>query len=298
METAAFPHGVITANLTPLQENLKVHRELLVEHCEYLLHHGSDGLAVLGTTGEAQSFSVEERKEIVEMLADIDRDQIMLGVGCCSYVETQELIEHAVDHGISRFLVLPPFYYKAVDDEGLFQYFDQLINGVGSHSIKMFLYHFPKLAGVSFSMPLVERLVSSFPDTIVGMKDSTGDWPHMKEVLDAVPGFNLYAGTERYLIEALKHGGCGCISATANVTCTLAAQALRAWSSSGDESVQRHLIEVRSAFEGLPFTGALKAILAYQYGNRNWLNVRPPNRILEGQPLDHLIANLKKATFL
>ncbi|MBX2817746.1 MAG: dihydrodipicolinate synthase family protein [Saprospiraceae bacterium] len=292
-----FSDGVITAPLTPLQEDLSLHSELMLDHCQQLLERGCNGLAVLGTTGEASSFSVQERKQVLESLSSIDPQQIMLGTGCCSFQDTIELTKHGLDHGVTNFLMLPPYYYKQVDDVGLLQYFDKVINAVASSSLNIYLYHFPKLAGVAFSDHLLEMLLTAHPESIVGMKDSTGDWTHMESVLDAHPGFRLYAGTETYLLETLKKGGCGCISATANVTASLAVQSYRAWTEHQDVSLHQDLIKVRKTFEGLPFTGALKGYLAATTGDRTWLNVRPPNQILEGDKLQTLLQQLDRLEF-
>jgi len=289
MNRSFFSAGAITANLTPLNADLTVDEGLLQDHCRFLLNNGSDGLALLGTTGEANSFSVAERKQIVEAMDEFDRDKLMVGTGCCAYTETIELTQHALDHGITNFLMLPPYYYKQVDDEGMLAYFDKIIGSVGAERLHIYLYHFPKLAGVSFSHDLVTELLHAFPETIVGMKDSTGDPQHMQEVREMFPGFRLYAGTEKYLLENLEGGGVGCISATANVTISLIASTLAQWHANGSKSGNDYLVKVRKSFEGLPFTGALKSYLAEKTQNEAWLNVRPPNHPITPNQLDDLI---------
>jgi len=164
-----LPHGVFTANLTPLNNDLSVDYELLIAHCLWLLDHGSNGIALLGTTGEANSFTLEERIEMIEKVAisALPMEQLMVGTGCCSYQDTITLTRKAMDVGIEGILLLPPFYYKQVDDEGMLKYFDQLINGVQNDRMRIYLYHFPKMAGVGFSTPLFKKLVKAFPGIVV-----------------------------------------------------------------------------------------------------------------------------------
>jgi len=158
----------------------------------------------------------------------------------------------------------------------------------------MYLYHFPKMAGVSFSHDSVRKLIKAFPETIVGMKDSSGDAQHMQEIREMFPGFRLYAGTETYLFENLVDGGAGCISATANVTVKLIADTLRTWQEDNQKADVEYMIKVRRSFEGLPFSGALKSYLANATGNTEWLNVRPPNQTLAKSLLQNLLKNEEK----
>lgn len=294
-------NGVFTASLTPLNADLSVNYNALIEHCQWLLQNGSDGIALLGTTGEANSFTMEERIEMIEKVvkAGIPAERLMVGTGCCAYTDTIELTKFAVSQRIGGILLLPPFYYKQVDDEGLAKYFDLVINGVQSDQLKIYLYHFPKMSGVGFSAGLLDHLIKEYPRQIVGMKDSSGDFEHMKSVLEAHPGFKLYAGTEKLLLDILKIGGAGCISATANVTTALAGRVYQAWKSDeAAEDLQSYLSKVRSSFEGLPFTGALKAYLATQDSEDAWLSVRPPNRLINQDKLKDLSDRLKELQFI
>lgn len=274
-----LPNGVYTAGLTPMKEDLSVDYDTLIAHCHILLNSGSDGLALLGTTGEANSFTVKERFEFISVIAesDLPANRIMVGTGCCAYNDTIALTKHAVRSGFGGILMLPPFYYKQVDDRGLAKYFDLVINGVNDDRLRIFLYHIPKMSGIYFSPTLVERLIAEYPGVVVGMKDSSGDWEHMQFVLKSIPGFKLFAGTERLLLPTLRAGGAGCISATANVTIGLAAEVLRNWQSANADFLQEHLTKVRTTFEAHPFVPILKQILAKIRNNPTWLNMRPPN---------------------
>ena len=298
--SSALPEGVFTAALTPLNEDLSVNYELLVRHCRFLLEQGSKGLALLGTTGEANSFSLAERKEILEktISGGISASTLMVGTGCCSLPETIALSKHALEAGVGGLLVLPPFYYKQVAESGLMRYFELFIEGVNDDRLRIYLYHFPKMSGLAFSIPFIQKLRVKYPDFITGIKDSSGEVENMKQMIREIPGFKVYAGTERYLLDVLKAGGAGCISATANVTISLAARVYSLWKKGEDtESLNAHMVKVRSAFEGLPFTGALKSWLADVQKNDSWLHVRPPNEKLDETSLSQLKADLSQLNF-
>ncbi len=295
-----LPDGVFTATLTPLNQDLSVDFALLYTHCDWLLKNGSNGIALLGTTGEANSFTIKERHEIIDQTIKqgIPANQIMVGTGCCAYADTIKLTKQAIQAGIDSILLLPPFYYKQIDEDGLLNYFHLVINGVQASNLKIYLYHFPKMAGVGYSTSLVLRLIEEFPGVIVGMKDSTGDWNHMQEILKVIPGFKFYAGTEKYLLDTLSAGGVGCISATANVTSMLAGQVYQLWKDrAAPDELNEHLKAVRSAFDGLPFTGALKSIISKWTGMDNWSNLRPPNSLLSRESLDQLEQKLINLNF-
>ena len=295
-----FPKGVITATLTPLHADLSVDTQALSRHINWLLNHGSQGIALWGTTGEANSFSSKERMAALEALVQkgIATDKLMVGSGCCALPDTIELTKHAIELGAGGILLLPPFYYKQVTDVGLYQVIEKIVTTIDDNRLHIYLYHFPKMSGISFSMDLIERLISDFPDAIVGIKDSSGDLGHMKKLLSNIPGFRVYAGTEKLLLENLDLGGVGCISATANVTIGLIAKVYAHWiQNQSAHLAQERATLVRSLFEGLPFTGALKAYLATHHNNPDWLNIRPPNTIIDSGDLSKLLTNLKNVGF-
>jgi len=297
---AALPNGAYTAALTPLKKDLSIDHKALALHSNWLLENGSTGILLMGTTGEANSFSVAERKELLDeaIKRGVPAEKLMVGTGCCAFPDTVALTKHAVGHNVGGVVVLPPFYYKQVTEDGLMKSFDLLINQVGGQGPEIYLYHFPKMAGVAFSLSLIQRLVKEYPGIIVGMKDSTGDFENVKRTIENVPGFNVYAGTEKLLLDTLKTGGAGCISATANVTIPLVAEVFKTWQTGKSaDQMQDHLIAVRTAFEGLPFSGALKSLISKWTGNVDWLNVRPPNTLLDSKDLNTLEARLQALNF-
>jgi 4-hydroxy-tetrahydrodipicolinate synthase len=218
----------------------------------------------------------------------------MLGTGCCSYVDTVKLTRQAVDHGIKSILLLPPFYYKQIDDEGLLKYFYRVVDEVGETDLEIYLYHFPKMTGLSFSHALLEKLLIRYPRNFVGMKDSGGDFNHMKSIVENFPGFKLFAGTEKYLLDVLRLGGAGCISATANVTIAKCMEVFNHWQDPQANTLQTELTDERNIFEGLPFIGILKQCMAYISDNDQWLHVRPPNSLVPEIELSKVIARMSK----
>ncbi|MEM8890732.1 MAG: dihydrodipicolinate synthase family protein [Bacteroidota bacterium] len=291
--------GVLTANLTPLKADLSVDHEKLVEHCHWLLGHGSDAIAVLGTTGEANSFTVDERMTALESLikGGIPADKIMLGTGCCAFPDTVKLSKHALSHGVKDLLLLPPFYYKATD-EGLKEYFKLLLERIDNPEVRLYLYHIPQMSGISFSIELTKELASIYPNNIVGMKDSSGNWEHMSGIVKEIPGFQMFAGTEKFLLDILKVGGVGCISATANATSARAQEVYQAFVEGKDaDGLQDALTAVRKSFEGFVFVSALKAKFSDWQGNTNWEHMRAPNVPLSAEDKAALNARLEAVDF-
>lgn len=270
--------GVIAPVLTPFDETGKADAKRFIEHARWLLAQGCTGLAPFGTTSEANSLSLFERLELLEALVEsgIPADKLMPGTGACAIPDAVRLTRHAVDMGCPSVLMLPPFYYKAVEDEGLFRFFDSVIDQVGKPALKVYLYHIPPVAQVGFSHDLISRLLSAFPDTIRGLKDSSGNWGHTKSIIESFPELNVFSGSEVTLLDNLRAGGAGCISATANVN----ARGLRdLFDHSGDldaDDRQAKTTSLRLAIQELPVIAFLKAIIAEMRGDAGWRTVRPP----------------------
>src|SRR5215470_4694475 len=218
--------GVLAPVVTPFKADLSPDRERFIKHCRWLLSQDC-GLAPFGTTSEANSMSKDERMSLLAALvaASIDPSRMMPGTGCCSITETVELTAHAVRHGCAGALMLPPFYYKDISEEGLYRYFSEVVQRVGDARLRIYLYHIPPVAMVGITPKLVERLLKACPSAIAGMKDSSGDWNNTKTFLDAFAGgnrqsgsdFDVFVGSESFLLANMRYGGAGTISATANV---------------------------------------------------------------------------------
>src|ERR1700751_4538193 len=218
--------GVLAPVVTPFKADLSPDRTRFIGHCRWLLSQNC-GLAPFGTTSEGNSLSTSERISLLDTLlaAGVDPSRIMPGTGCCSITETVELTAHAVKHGCADALMLPPFYYKNISEEGLYRYFSEVVQRVGEERLRIYLYHIPSVAMVGITPKLVERLLKAYPNAIAGMKDSWGDWNNTKMFLDAFAGgdgpsgseFDVFVGSESFLLANMRNRGAGTISATANV---------------------------------------------------------------------------------
>lgn len=275
--------GVNAAVLTPMTPDYAPDVALMAKHCRWLLAHGCDGLGVLGTTGEATSFSVAERIAVMEGLiaAGIPPARLMPGTGCAALTDTVELTRRAKALGCAGVLVLPPFYYKNPPEDGLFAYFSEVIQRVGG-GIKVYLYHFPQQSAVPFSLGLIERLLRAFPGTIKGVKDSSGDYANMKAMIDAFgrDGFEVYTGSDEFLLRLLREGGAGSITAAANVNAAVAARVVASFRQ-GDEAAaaaaQAVLTATRRVCTSVPLIAGLREIVARATGNPAWRTIRPPH---------------------
>lgn len=294
-----LPNGVFAASVTPLKSDYTIDHEALVAHCNWLLANGNNGICFMGTTGEANSFSVEERIAALDYLIDkgFPAEKLLVGTGCCALTDSIKLTKHATSKKVGGVLMLPPFYYKGLTDEGLMEYFSIIIEEVANPDLRIYLYHFPKMTSVPFTLNFVKQLINKYPDTVVGMKDSGGDWSNMKAFLDAFPGFKLYSGTEKYFLDVLRAGGAGVISATTNLTGNLAALVYQNRDDKGVVEIQVKLSEARMAFEGASFVSSVKHMLSEYHNNDNWLNIRPPNVNLSITQIAGLEDRLKAIEF-
>jgi 4-hydroxy-tetrahydrodipicolinate synthase len=297
--TDHHPHGVLVPATTPFRRSLTVDEERFVEHCRWLLAEGAAGLAVFGTTSEANSLSISERMGLLERLVEsgVPPGVLMPGTGCCAFPDTVALTRHAVEQGCFGVLMLPPFYYKGVTDDGIFAAVAEVIQRVADDRLRIYLYHIPPMAGVGYSLPLIARLREAYPGVVVGIKDSSGDWKNTQAMLDAFPGFEVFPGSETHLLEALRHGGAGCISATANVNVAAMARLVREWKTPAADALQQAIAGVRAAVQKFPLVAANKAILAELHDAPGWNVVRPPLVPLGEEARAQLFASLETAQF-
>jgi 4-hydroxy-tetrahydrodipicolinate synthase len=292
--------GVLAPVVTPFKADLAPDRERFIRQCRWLLSQKC-GLAPFGTTSEANSMSTDERKSLLDTLvaAGIDPSRMMPGTGCCSIPETVELTAHAVKHGCAGVLMLPPFYYKNVTDEGLYRYFSEVVQRVGDARLRIYLYHIPPVAIVGITPTLVARLLKTYPNAIAGMKDSSGDWNNTKTFLDTFSkdGFDVFVGNESFLFANMRNGGAGTISATANVNPAAIYELYMLCNTTDDtghpdrqqskignrksemEHRQVRLDVVREVFSSRKFASmiaALKQAIAIYANDPEWARVRPP----------------------
>jgi 4-hydroxy-tetrahydrodipicolinate synthase len=299
--------GVLAPAVTPFKPDLSFDGERFISHCQWLLSKNC-GLAVFGTTSEANSLSAKERMILLDALvgARVDPSRMMPGTGCCSIIETVDLTAHAIRHGCAGVLMLPPFYYKDVSEEGLYSYFSEVVQRVGDSRLKIYLYHIPPVAIVGVTPKLVERLLKAYPSAIAGMKDSSGDWNNTKTFLDAFSkdGFDVFVGSESFLLANMRNGGAGTISATANVNPAAIYELYTVASAvSADldlEALQARLDVVRQLFANKQFPSmiaAVKEAIAIYTNDPEWSRMRPPLIELTTQQTKLLAAELQAIGF-
>ena len=299
--------GVLAPAITPFRaSDHKPDPKRYVNHCKWLLSHGCSALAVFGTNSEANSMSVQEREHLLYTLVEqgIDPGNLMPGTGACNVPDAVRLSRAAVDVGASGCLMLPPFYYKpatngtGISDDGLFRYYSEVIQGVGDASLRIYLYHIPGTSGVPISLPLIERLITEYPGTVVGIKDSGNLWSFTQSVLSAVGSvFDVFVGSEQFLLQNMQHGGVGCISATANVNPGAIDRLFRTWQAPDAQAQQDALNVVRATFSAFPMIPALKWAVSYYGNDPAWPTVRPPWVELPPDQGAQLIANLNALGF-
>lgn len=283
----------------PFKSDLSADAGRLVRQCQWLLAQNV-GIAVFGTNSEANSLSVDEKIELLDQLVDagIDPSTLMPGTGLCALTDTVQLTRHVTRLGCAGALMLPPFYYKGVSDEGLYRSYAEVIERVGSDRLKIYLYHIPPVSQIGISIGLIERLIKTYPDTVVGIKDSSGHWNNTKSMLDAKwDDFRIFAGSEGFLLQTMQHGGAGCISATANINPAAIYDLYLNWQSPAADADHKALLALRDYVQKFPMIPALKAIVAHYSNDPEWARVRPPLIALEMKQSEELIAHLAAMEF-
>jgi 4-hydroxy-tetrahydrodipicolinate synthase len=279
--TASKLQGVIAAIATAVDDKGEPDCARSTALARFLLANGCDGLNVLGTTGEATSFSLEQRKRVMSAYraAGLPLDRLMVGTGAASVADAIALTRHAAELGFAGALVLPPFYYKGVPDDGLFAYVELIVQATAADPIPLYLYHFPAQSGLPWHVKLVARLVETFGARIVGLKDSSGDMAYAREAATVAPGFKVFPSTEAVLMEARTGAFAGCISATANLNADLCARAWR----SGDTAALDAAVAIRKLFDGKQLVPGVKALIAHIHDDAGWSRVQPPLSVFPGQ---------------
>jgi 4-hydroxy-tetrahydrodipicolinate synthase len=273
--------GVVAASITPLEPDATPDFGRLVRHCTWLLEQGCDGIKLLGTTGEAVSLSVDQRIAVMRAVAGagLPVDRFMVGTGAAAFADTVALTREAFVLGYHAPLVIPPFYFKNLENEGIFRYYARLIETVAEPDLRLYLYHFPQTSGVGFDLELIGRIVRAFPQTVVGIKDSSGDLSYARSVADALPQIAVFPSSETALAGGGTVGFAGCISATVNVTAPIAARVWRELGTS-ETSVpspdETALQAIRSAMTAVPLVAAVKHVVASLFGDPHLARVAPP----------------------
>jgi 4-hydroxy-tetrahydrodipicolinate synthase len=292
--------GIWAAVLTPCDAAGQIDLPRWVAHGRRLLAQGCHGLALFGTTSESQAYTVAERQTALEaaVTAGLAPARLMVGVGCCARGDTVALARHALALGITRLLVLPPFFYKNNTDEGLYRAFAEAIEGTGDSRLEVLLYHFPQVSGVPVTGGVIERLLATYPAQLRGLKDSSGDLAHTRGLIAAFPGLAIFAGADNHLLDVLTTGGAGTISAAANINAAASRavhDAFRAGERGAAEAGMELVRDVRAALQRRPLIAGLKAVIAATGGDPAWRRVRPPLVELPEAETDALLAELAVA---
>ena len=291
--------GVLAPVITPFNEDLSPDSSRFIKHCRWIVSQGAN-LAVFGTNSEANSLSISEKISLLDDLIEggIETHSLMPGTGCCALSDTIELTQKAVELGCAGVLMLPPFYYKGVSDQGLFNYYAEVIEAVNNEDLKIYLYHIPPISQIPLTLKLIEKLAYSYPKNIAGIKDSSGDWNQTQAFNElSIDNFRVFCGSESFLLQNMKAGGAGCISATANVNPAAISSLCSAWQGEDAEQKQAGLDQIRNIFQSYPMIPALKAATAICMKDSQWFRVRPPLTKLNNTQLSELTAALSSARF-
>ena len=292
--------GIFSPVLTPFNEDYSPDADRFVRHCRWLIDQDV-GLAVFGTNSEANSLGVQEKRGLLDTLlqAGIPAARMMPGTGSCALPEAIEMTRHAVQAGCGGVLMLPPFYYKGVSDEGIYRYFASVVEAVADSRLRVYLYHIPPVSQVPISLGLIERLLKAYPGTIAGVKDSSGNWDNTASMLRQFQphGFDVFAGSENFLLANMRGGGAGCITATGNVNPGPIVQLFKTWQNADADAQQQRLDATRAAFAQFTLIPAMKAAIAWKSGREDWKVVRPPLVELNADQRQTLQASLDEAGF-
>ena len=293
--------GVLSPVITPFKRDLSPDAGRFVKHCRWLMKSGCAGLAVFGTNSEANSMSVEEKLELLEALVKggVPAASLMPGTGHCALTDSVKMTREAVRMGCGGVLMLPPFYYKGVSDEGLFRNFSEIVERVGDERLRLYLYHIPPVANVGITLKLIEMLLARYPGIVAGAKDSSGDWANTKAMLDQFKdaGFDVFPGSEVFLLDGLRAGGKGCITATGNVNPGPISEVYKNWNTGRADALQAGITATRKIMQKVPMIPALKAVTAHFGNDPEWRTVRPPLTELAHEQEKQVITELKAAGF-
>lgn len=292
--------GIIAPVLTPFNQRLEPDVDRFISHCRWLIANNA-GLAIFGTNSEAASLSVDERIFLTDALLDagVPAAKLMPGTGACAISDAIALTRHAVQNGAAGVLMLPPFYFKNVSDDGLFAYYSEVIERVGDERLAVYLYHIPQFTQVPITLGLIERLLKRYPKVVAGAKDSSGDWSNSKAMIDAFAsgGFDVFPASESMLSKSLAIGGAGSISATVNMNPAGIHALYEGWNGAQGEALQAKADTIRKIFQAVPMIPAMKRVVAEFSKAADWRAVRPPLTALDDAASASLLEALRAAQF-
>ena len=292
--------GVFSAALTPINEDLTINKDLYLRHCQYLMKQGHDGLAIFGTTGEANSFSIKEKCDSIDFLIEnrIDPKVLIPGTGASSVEDSIKLTKHAAMHNVKGILLLPPFYYKNVTDEGVINYYKTIIESVGSSNLKYVLYNIPQVSGVEINFNIIENLLKLYPENVVGIKDSSGDIDRMLRTIKYFDDLALFCGHDGLALKVCKRGGVGAITAGSNISGKLLSFIINNYKREGEIKnfleLQKLLENIRETLTTSEPISTMKAYFSLVDNIPEWNNLMPPLKQIE-DPLNNKTVMALKA---
>ena len=292
--------GVFSAALTPIKQDLSINQDLYLRHCQYLMRQGHDGIAIFGTTGEANSFSIQEKKNNLEYLLSnrIDPKILIPGTGSSSLKDAIDMTKHAVDHKVRAVLLLPPFYYKNVSEEGIVNYYRYIIEGVGENDTNYILYHIPQNSYVPISFKIIEILLKLYPNNVVGLKDSAGDTDRMLKIIKYFNNFAVFCGHDSLALNVCKRGGAGAITAGTNVCGKLLSFIIKNYKKENEirnfAEMQKLLQQIRQVITSHEPISLMKSYFSIVDNIPEWNNVLPPLKRLDNPENHKLILILKE----
>ena len=279
--------GAYCAVLTPIKNDLSINKDLYFRHCQSLLKKGLDGLTVFGTNGEASSFSVNQKKESIEFLLEhkIDPNKLLLGTGSSSLQDAIELTKFSVSIGAKASLLLPPFYFKNVTDEGVINYYRNVIEQTGNNNFKFLLYNIPQHSGVTINFNIIENLLKLYPNNVIGLKDSTTDLDNILKIIKYFDNFAVFCGNGALALHASKRGGAGAITGDANITAKLLSFIIHNFKNESQienfQNLQLLLEKIRNVLSSHEQISLLKAYYSVVDKINEWNNVMPPLKSID-----------------
>ncbi len=289
--------GVLPAAMTPFRDNLSVDFDALAAFYKHMLGLGCDGIICMGTTGEAASLSFDERIAILEHVEQAGlAGRVIAGTGCCNMPESVGLAKKAYETGMAGILVMPPFFYRPASQEGVFAFYARMIEMIGAQMLPLYIYDFPKMSGTDIELETIARLREAFPGIIAGLKNSSGDFMEMKRQSAAFDDFDVFSGTEEYLLEGLQAGLAGSISAGFNILAAEAIRLMQNRQSRDAETIQQNLSAKRRVIAQYPLIAAVKGLQAHKSGDKAWLNIRAPLMPLDNDALRRLQRQLEEVS--
>ncbi len=295
--------GIYAAVVTPVDNKGVISVERYTRHARWLLRHGCHGLGVFGTTSETQAFSVAERQQTLDdyIAGGLPPEKMIVGIGCCACADTVALARHALGHGITRLLCLPPFFYKSNSDEGLIRAFSEVIERTADPRLELLLYHFPQVSGVPVTKGVIAGLMKRHPGVLRGIKDSSGDLAHTKDLIASFPDLAIFAGADGHLLEVLKAGGAGTISAAGNLNCHANRQVFDAFERGDLEAAaagMKLVASVREVLQRHPLIPSIKHVIGKARSDATWATMRPPLVELDAATAGRLEAELDATGFV